>query len=133
MQQRFEFAKQVQTYSTQLENTSDVVFQSIKDQTVREIRQTPSETEVFIRAMSLVRHVIFKQTGLKAYKTQIVAASTMLDNCLAEMQTGEGKSLAILLTAGTAALLGLPVHVITANPDSNWSEKALLGLASEYR
>lgn len=115
MQQRFEFAKQVQTYSTQLENTSDVVFQSIKDQTVREIRQNPSETEVFIRAMSLVRHVIFKQTGLKAYKTQIVAASTMLDNCLAEMQTGEGKSLAILLAAGTAALLGLPVHVITAN------------------
>ncbi len=115
MQQRFEFAKRVQTYSTQLENTSEIVFQSIKNQTAQEIQQNPSNPEAFIRAMSLVRHAIFKQTGQKAYETQIVAASTMLDNCLAEMQTGEGKSLAILLAAGTAALIGLPVHVITAN------------------
>ena len=39
----------------------------------------------------------------------------MLDNRLAEMATGEGKTLAVALAAATAALAGMPVHVITAN------------------
>src|SRR5690606_31771038 len=34
---------------------------------------------------------------------------------LAEMETGEGKTLTATLTAATAALAGLPVHVVTVN------------------
>ncbi len=34
---------------------------------------------------------------------------------LAEMATGEGKTLAAALTAATAALAGMPVHVMTSN------------------
>ncbi len=39
----------------------------------------------------------------------------MLDNRLAEMATGEGKTLAAALAAATAALAGMPVHVVTSN------------------
>ena len=39
----------------------------------------------------------------------------MINGMLAEMQTGEGKTLAATLPACTAALAGIPVHVITAN------------------
>src|SRR5690606_1135897 len=39
----------------------------------------------------------------------------MLGNRLIEMATGEGKSLTVVLAAGTAALAGVPVHVMTAN------------------
>lgn len=115
LDQRFQFSQQVNQFSCLLENSSDAVFQSIKQQTIHEVQKTEFNEDVFIRTMSLVRHAIFQQTGLKVYETQIIAASAMLDNCLAEMQTGEGKSLAITLAAGTAALFGLPVHVITAN------------------
>jgi preprotein translocase subunit SecA len=49
------------------------------------------------------------------YDTQLMAARIMLDGRLAEMATGEGKTLAAAFTAATAALAGAPVHVVTAN------------------
>ncbi|MBK8335423.1 MAG: hypothetical protein IPL03_02015 [Sterolibacteriaceae bacterium] len=53
--------------------------------------------------------------GFAPFDTQIIAARIVLDNRLAEMATGEGKTLAVALAAATAALAGIPVHVITAN------------------
>ena len=44
-----------------------------------------------------------------------MAAAALLDNRMAEMATGEGKTLAIALAAAVAALAGMPVHVVTAN------------------
>ncbi|HVZ46414.1 MAG TPA: preprotein translocase subunit SecA [Ramlibacter sp.] len=46
---------------------------------------------------------------------QIMAARAMLGERLVEMDTGEGKTIAIALAAATAAALGSPVHVVTAN------------------
>jgi len=46
---------------------------------------------------------------------QLLAAVALLDNRMAEMATGEGKTLAIGLAAVVAALAGIPVHVVTAN------------------
>ena len=56
------------------------------------------------------------RSGQPPYDTQLVAARILLNNRLAEMATGEGKTLATVLAAATAALAGVPVHVITANP-----------------
>ncbi len=53
--------------------------------------------------------------GLMPYETQLIAARLMLDNHLAEMATGEGKTLASAVAAGIAAMAGIPVHCITAN------------------
>lgn len=49
------------------------------------------------------------------YDTQILCAAALLDDHLAEMATGEGKTLAAGLAAAVAALAGIPVHVLTAN------------------
>ncbi|HVK96108.1 MAG TPA: DEAD/DEAH box helicase [Noviherbaspirillum sp.] len=49
------------------------------------------------------------------HDTQLVAAWLLLDRRLVEMQTGEGKTLAVALAAVTGALAGIPVHVVTAN------------------
>ncbi len=53
--------------------------------------------------------------GLKPRQNQMLAARLMLRGFSVEMQTGEGKSLAVGLAAGVVALAGTPVHVITAN------------------
>ena len=53
--------------------------------------------------------------GLQAYVPQLVAALAMMDSRMAEMATGEGKSLAAALAASVGALAGMPVHVLTAN------------------
>ncbi|HEX5127766.1 MAG TPA: preprotein translocase subunit SecA [Rhodocyclaceae bacterium] len=54
-------------------------------------------------------------TGIELRDNQIIAAFAVLQGELAEMPTGEGKTLATALAAATAALAGVPVHVITSN------------------
>lgn len=56
-----------------------------------------------------------RMLGLQLYDTQLVAGRIVLDNRLAEMATGEGKTLAVALAAASSAMAGIPTHVITAN------------------
>ena len=53
--------------------------------------------------------------GLRLRRVQILGARAMLSGAVAEMATGEGKTLAATLPAAVAALAGIPVHVITVN------------------
>lgn len=71
--------------------------------------------ERVVEALAAVVEAARRSLGLKAYDTQIRAALIMLDNRLAEMATGEGKTLAAALAAAVGALAGTPVHVLTAN------------------
>ena len=73
-------------------------------------------TDVTIaEAFILVKHAFLRELGLDLFESQVLAARIMLDQRLAEMATGEGKTAAAALCAATAALAGIPVHVITAN------------------
>jgi preprotein translocase subunit SecA len=67
------------------------------------------------RALGLACVGAQEALGLTARPTQLLAAAVLLDNRMAEMATGEGKTLAIGLAAAVAALAGMPVHVVTAN------------------
>src|SRR5262249_15528352 len=66
-------------------------------------------------AFALVREATRRQLGTPHYDTQLIAGHIMLGNRLVEMATGEGKTLTAALTAATAGLAGIPVHVLTAN------------------
>ncbi|MBI2772363.1 MAG: hypothetical protein HYX47_22275 [Burkholderiales bacterium] len=65
----------------------------------------------FVRACETMESTL----QVRPYPSQVMAARIMLDGCLAEMATGEGKTVAIALAAAIAALGNTPVHVITAN------------------
>ena len=67
------------------------------------------------QALGLASMAARRCLGLQPFDTQLIAARAVLDNRLAEMATGEGKSLAVALAAAVGALAGMPVHVVTAN------------------
>ncbi len=66
-------------------------------------------------ALACVAEAAKRRLGLTPYPTQLLAAWLMLDGRLAEMATGEGKTLAAGIAAAAAALAGVPVHLLTAN------------------
>ena len=66
-------------------------------------------------AFAIVREAASRTLGLRLYAVQIMAGRVLLDGKLAEMETGEGKTLMATLPASVAALAGIPVHVITVN------------------
>lgn len=67
------------------------------------------------RAMGVVGLRVGQQRGWQVHETQLAGAWWMLGRRLIEMATGEGKSLTVVLASATAALAGVPVHVMTAN------------------
>ena len=68
-----------------------------------------------IEVFALVREVCGRKLGIWHFPVQLMGGQVMLSGKLAEMQTGEGKSLTAVLPAVAVALAGLPVHVITVN------------------
>jgi preprotein translocase subunit SecA len=67
------------------------------------------------RAFALVRRAGELKLGKRHFNVQLVGGWIMVNGMVAEMQTGEGKTLTATLPACTAALAGLPTHVITVN------------------
>ncbi len=96
--------------------TDDELDQMIKvaAHKLRAARGKPKEA-LLVRCFALIRECAGRELGLRHYATQVLGARAVLNGAVAEMQTGEGKTLAITLAAGTAALAGRRVHVITAN------------------
>jgi preprotein translocase subunit SecA len=64
---------------------------------------------------ALVREAARRTLGMSHFDVQLVGATVLLDKRLAEMRTGEGKTLTITAPAALLALDGLGVHVVTAN------------------
>jgi len=66
-------------------------------------------------AFALIRELAGRRLGMRHFDVQLVGGWAMLNGMIAEMETGEGKTLTATLPACTAALAGIPVHVITVN------------------
>lgn len=71
--------------------------------------------EVLPEAFALVREVSFRSLGLRSYDVQMIGGIALHNGSIAEMRTGEGKTLMATLPAYLNSLTGLGVHVITVN------------------
>ena len=92
----------------------------------RGLRSAGLTEEACARAFALVREASVRTLGMRHYDSQIIGGRAILDGMLAEMETGEGKTLTASLPACTAALAGIPVHVITVNDYLAARDKELL-------
>lgn len=80
------------------------------------LRLLPDEGDEWLQHAFGLAHVALAATlGFTLHRQQLLAARLLLDDRLVEMATGEGKTAAIALAAGVAALGRTPVHVVTAN------------------
>jgi preprotein translocase subunit SecA len=64
---------------------------------------------------ALVRAAAQQTLGMRHYDVQLAGGWILLSGRVAEMETGEGKTLTATLAAATAALGGWPTHVVTVN------------------
>jgi preprotein translocase subunit SecA len=67
------------------------------------------------RAFALVREACTRTLGKTPFDVQLMGAAALFSGKLAEMQTGEGKTLTAALAACIAGVARLPVHVVTVN------------------
>jgi preprotein translocase subunit SecA len=81
----------------------------------RELRRNGLRRELVAQSFALVREAAERVLGMRHFDEQLIGGWILLNGMVAEMQTGEGKTLMATLPACTAALAGVPVHVITVN------------------
>lgn len=91
----------------------------------KQLRQEGYAKERVAETFALVREVADRTIGMRHFDVQLIGGLILLDGMIAEMETGEGKTLVATLPACTAALAGVPVHIITVNDylaerDANW-------------
>jgi preprotein translocase subunit SecA len=91
--------------------------------------------ELVARVFAVVREAAGRLLNMRPYDVQLLGGRVMLDGRIAEMETGEGKTLTATLPACAAALAGIPVHIVTVNDflvlrDAAWMKPlyAFLGL-----
>ncbi|TCV93348.1 protein translocase subunit secA [Luteibacter rhizovicinus] len=73
-------------------------------------------TDVCLAAsFALIREASRRTLGMRHHDVQLLAGRTLLQGRLAEMSTGEGKTLAATLAACSAAMTGAATHVVTVN------------------
>jgi len=68
-----------------------------------------------IKAFALIQEIAARELGMRHFDVQLVGGWVMLQGLIAEMHTGEGKTLTATLPAGVAAMAGIPVHIVTVN------------------
>ena len=88
-------------------------------------RNKPADLE---RAFAIVREVAARQLGERPFLVQVAGAFALEAGCIAEMATGEGKTLTATLPATIAGWKGWGCHVITVNDylakrDAEWMAK----------
>jgi len=81
----------------------------------RELRRQGFTDPLVSQAFALVREAADRTIGQRHFAVQLVGGRVLLAGQIAEMQTGEGKTLTATLAVSTAALAGIPVHVVTVN------------------
>lgn len=95
--------------------------------------------DIVVDAFSIAREIIYREYGMLAYTVQMMGAYVVHCGDFAEMYTGEGKTLTILLVAFLNALAKRGVHVVTVNEylvqrDAEFAAKAFekLGITVGY-
>jgi preprotein translocase subunit SecA len=89
------------------------------------LRSQGYREDLVAQVFALVREVAGRSLGMRHFDVQLMGGLVLLKGMVAEMETGEGKTLAATLPACTAALAGIPVHIVTVNDylaarDAEW-------------
>ena len=100
-----------------------------------QLAQGKTLDDILYDAFAVVREAAFRVLGMKHYKVQIIGGICLHQGRVAEMKTGEGKTLVSTLPAYLNALTGEGVHIVTVNDylasrDAEWMGKVhkFLGL-----
>ena len=81
----------------------------------RDLHRNGLRPDLVASAFAVIREVSGRTLGMRHFDVQLLGGWAMMRGKVAEMETGEGKTLTATLPAATAALAGIPVHIITVN------------------
>ena len=118
-----------------MEKLSDEELRAKTDEFKKRLAEGETLDDLLVEAYAVVREAATRVLGMRHYRVQLYGGVLLHQRRIAEMKTGEGKTLVSTLPAYLNALEGKGVHIVTvndylANRDAEWMGKVnrILGL-----
>lgn len=118
-------ADKIDSYDEEYKSLSDYELQAKTDEFKNRLNNGETLDDILPEAYAVAREAAFRIIGEKPFYVQLLGAIAIHKGNIAEMKTGEGKTLTAVLPAYLNALTGKGVHIITVNEylaqrDANW-------------
>lgn len=127
---------QINALEADISALSDKQLSAKTDQFRKRLAEGASANEILAEAFAVVREASVRTLELRHFDMQLVGGVVLHSGKIAEMKTGEGKTLVATLPAYLNALTGNAVHIVTVNDylaqrDADWMGKIynFLGLS----
>ncbi len=108
-------ADEVINLQPKYEALSDEALQAKTNEFKEALANGKTLDDIKVDAFAVCREACRRVVNLEPFKVQLMGGFALLDFNIAEMKTGEGKTLTAAMPAYTLALLGEGVHIITVN------------------
>jgi len=117
--------EKINAFETQVAALSDEALRAKKEEFVGRIAQGATLDDILPEAFAVVREAGKRVLGMRHFDVQLIGGMVLHEGKIAEMRTGEGKTLVATLPSYLNALSGNGVHVVTVNDylarrDSEW-------------
>lgn len=107
--------KKINTLEEQYKALSDTQLAAKTIEFRERLQQGATLDDLLPEAFGVVREASVRALGMRPYDVQLIGGMVLHDGKIAEMKTGEGKTLVATLPVYLNALSGIGVHVITVN------------------
>ncbi len=120
-----DLAHKIDDLDEEMQKLSDDALKAKTDEFKKRLENGETLDDLLVEAYAVVREASFRVLGQKPFYVQLLGAIAIHYGNIAEMKTGEGKTLTSVMPAYLNALTGQGVHVITVNEyladrDANW-------------
>ena len=106
---------QIEALDEKMQKLKDVEITAKTDEFKTRLSNGETLDDILVEAFALAREACYRGIGEKPFRVQLIGGVAIHRGNIAEMKTGEGKTLTTVLPAYLNALSGLGVHVITTN------------------
>jgi preprotein translocase subunit SecA len=105
----------INAYEAELEHYTDAELREAADELRERARGGESLDDLLYETFALVREAGKRSLGMRHFDVQLIGGMVLHDGSIAEMKTGEGKTLTATLPVVLNSLAGRGVHVVTVN------------------
>ncbi len=118
----------IEALAPQYQAMSDTELKAVTPQLKQRLADSQTLDDILPDAFAAVREAADRVLGMRPYRVQLIGGVVLHQGRIAEMKTGEGKTLVAVLPAYLNALAGKGVHIVTVNDylakrDSEWMGK----------
>ena len=139
IKKQYKIINRINAIEPQMEKLSDEQLQNKTVEFKKRLVEGESLDDLLPEAFAVVREAAKRTLGQRHYDVQLIGGIVLHKGMIAEMKTGEGKTLVATLAAYLNALEGKGVHIVTVNDylakrDAEWMGQVyrFLGLSVDY-